>query len=333
MSSSGATRVGCARWRKTATSPRSRRPSSRRGARASVPAGVLTVAAGQRRRRRPRRAALATRDSGGRVGAGRPRACRARELGAAAARPSTRRRMASSPASSSTTPGALGCGASVGAGRRLGDEAAPHGPREQAGGAGRAARRRARSNSGSPARRTRISAPQVVPSATKALRSSGPMPAGVSRSRKRGCARGGRPSPRCSVAALRAAARQLGELVDVLDRVLVVREDREAVRDVLQAVLRDQVRARVERVPAGAVERQRALAAAAAASSKNSARAGRAQREPLEVVQHPLGVPGRSRRVVAVAADRASYPRKLGMARARRRCIAPSRLHDRGDQR
>lgn len=40
-------------------------------------------------------------------------------------------------------------------------------------------------NSGSPARRTTMRAPHVVPSATNAARNSGPMPAGVNRSRNR----------------------------------------------------------------------------------------------------------------------------------------------------
>jgi hypothetical protein len=37
------------------------------------------------------------------------------------------------------------------------------------------------------------------------------------------------------------SVRELIELVDILDRVLVVRQDREAVRDVLEPVLGDQV--------------------------------------------------------------------------------------------
>jgi hypothetical protein len=59
-------------------------------------------------------------------------------------------------------------------------------------------------NSGWPACRTRISAPQHAPSATKALRSSGPKPAGVNSSRKRGllC---GRPAVAWLIVAARRA--------------------------------------------------------------------------------------------------------------------------------
>jgi hypothetical protein len=62
----------------------------------------------------------------------------------------------------------------------------------------------------------------------------------------------GRLVERCGLA---LGAGELLELVDILDGVLVVRQDREAVGDVLQSVLGDQVRSRVERVPARAVKR------------------------------------------------------------------------------
>jgi hypothetical protein len=52
---------------------------------------------------------------------------------------------------------------------------------------------------------------------------------------------------------------ELLELVDILDRVLVVRQNREAVRNVLEPVLGDQVRSGVQRVPARSVERDGTL--------------------------------------------------------------------------
>jgi hypothetical protein len=51
------------------------------------------------------------------------------------------------------------------------------------------------------------------------------------------------------------------ELVDVLHRVLVLGQHSEAVGNVLQAVVSDEIGARIERVPAGAVERDRPLQA------------------------------------------------------------------------
>ena len=61
---------------------------------------------------------------------------------------------------------------------------------------------------------------------------------------------------RCRLA---LGACELVELVHILGRVLVVRQDGEAVGQVLEAVLGNEVRSRVERVPARTVERDRSL--------------------------------------------------------------------------
>ena len=280
-------------------------PSGRRGARASVPAGRPDRRRGQASRRRGRvRVALATAWT---AGDAQPVARRrARQLARAAARPSTR------PGWSRR--------------RRVELDARPAARRRRSVGAARSPPPRGRgarrgrtaldarsssstsrsSNSGSPARRTRISAPQVAPSATKALRSSGPIPAGVSRSRKRALRSGRPPVASRSVAALRGARGQVGELVDVVDRVLVVGEDREAVGDVLQPVLGDEVRARVERVPAGAVERQRALEPRAPPRRRT-----RPARTPAAPAVRGRRGPGAS--AVAIGAAK-RYPRGFGMA-------------------
>ena len=101
------------------------------------------------------------------------------------------------------------------------------------------------SNSGCPARRTRISAPQAGAVGNECAPELGAESGGCQQVAK-------------ARASLGVAARRLGhrrrlafgagellELVHVFDRVLVVREDREAVGEILEAVLGDQVRPRV----------------------------------------------------------------------------------------
>jgi hypothetical protein len=85
----------------------------------------------------------------------------------------------------------------------------------------------------------------------------------------------------------------LRELVDVVARVLVVGQDREAVGDVLEVVLGDQVRAGVERVPARAVERHGALQSKRGLVEELGAH-GRAKREAPQVVEDALTLPRHS---------------------------------------
>jgi hypothetical protein len=85
-------------------------------------------------------------------------------------------------------------------------------------------------------------------------------------------------------------ARELLELVHVVDRVFVVRQYRKAVGQVLQAVLRDQVRARVQCVPArpiewdGAPQPRRGLV-------EEHVTSGGAERQPVEIGECPCGFP------------------------------------------
>ena len=76
---------------------------------------------------------------------------------------------------------------------------------------------------------------------------------------------------------------ELLELVDILNRILVVRQNREAVRDVLEPVLGDQIRSGVERVPARAVERDGSLQPDRGLVEELRARRG-TKRETFEIV-------------------------------------------------
>ncbi len=108
--------------------------------------------------------------------------------------------MGSPEASTSSTPGASAAGAGASAASATSPRLTARANSDDAP-ASRSAS--ASVKSGRPARRTRISAPQQAPSSTKALRSSGPRPAGVNRSRKRGLVCG-----RPAVAWLSVAARR-----------------------------------------------------------------------------------------------------------------------------
>ena len=83
------------------------------------------------------------------------------------------------------------------------------------------------------------------------------------------------------------------ELVHVVDHVLVVRQDREPVGEVLEAVLRDQIRPRIERVPAGAVERDGSLQASRGLVEELRPSRG-AEGEAPEIVEYALARPRHS---------------------------------------
>src|SRR5213075_2904827 len=78
--------------------------------------------------------------------------------------------------------------------------------------------------------------------------------------------------------------------VHVVDGVLVVGEDGEVVLDVLKAVLDDQIRARVMRLPARAVEGHGSLQPSRGLVEELRP-GGSAKGEPLEVVEHLLRRP------------------------------------------
>ena len=262
MRSSGATSVGWARWMKTATCSRARgaeqpavedEPGSRRrlhgraGKRRHPGVGV-----GDRGSRRARDGLDRSR-----AHAGLERCCpRARASSGSA---DDEMRIGSPEASSSMTPGASGS-------ESAGSHASATRPRRTA----RAKRCGGRGEQvdvalvelGLARPRGRGSArPRWCRRRRRRCGARGRSGRGRAGRGSAGSAPGGRPSPR-QRRRLALGAREVGELVHVLDRVLVVRQEREPVGQVLQAVLGDQVRARVERVPAGAVERDGPLQAA-----------------------------------------------------------------------
>ena len=83
------------------------------------------------------------------------------------------------------------------------------------------------------------------------------------------------------------------ELVDIVDGVLVVRQDGKAVGEALEAMLGDQVRPRVERVPTRAVERDRSLQPGRGLIEELLA-PQRAKGEALEVIEQALRRPCQS---------------------------------------
>ena len=89
---------------------------------------------------------------------------------------------------------------------------------------------------------------------------------------------------------LTLGAGKLFELIDILDGVLVIRQDREPVRYVLQTVLGDQIRSRVERVPARAIERDGTLQPSRGLVEELRA-LWSTKREPFEVGQQALRCP------------------------------------------
>src|SRR5947207_7546846 len=173
-------------------------------------------------------------------------------------------------ASSSTTPGASGRPEAA-------SQASATSPRRTArANSAEASARSATSsssNSGWPARRSRITDPQVAPSATNTPRSSGPMPTGVSRSRKRGLRSGSPLVASLIVAALRLArASWLNLLTSLTAYSLFARVGKRSGRPWRRCwVIRSEPGSSVCQQ---AASNGRVLFNRAAASSKNSARVG-----------------------------------------------------------